>query len=167
MGKEPHVQKRQGGFWCARFSRAVNGLCLCSFSWCLSKPHKRHSGRPRKVDLKCSLRSLRKTHLRGSLSRLFKVESPQINTLLAGPLLVRVVGHQRRAGDQIEHSKPGKSPGCGKASGGPSATAGEAGKKVTKAGLLNRVIDDRPLRGAGEGFKLRDVVGVPGLDKLP
>jgi hypothetical protein len=86
--------------------------------------------------------------------------------LLAGPLLCRVVGHQRQAGYQIEHSKPGKSPGCGKASGRSSATAGEAGEEVTKAGSLNRVIDGCLLRGAGEGFKLRNVVGVPGLDKL-
>ena len=77
------------------------------------------------------------------------------------------IGHQRRAGYQIEHGKTGKSPGGSKASGGPSAAAGEAGEKVTKAGSLNRVIDSYPLRGAGEGFKLRDVVGLPGLDKLP
>jgi hypothetical protein len=49
----------------------------------------------------------------------------------------------------------------------PSATTCEAGGKVTKAGLVNCIIDSRPLHGAGKGFKLRDVVGLPGLDKLP
>jgi hypothetical protein len=87
--------------------------------------------------------------------------------LLAGPLPGRVVGHQRQAGYQIEHSKPGKSPCGGEASGGPSATARKAGKEVTKAGSVNRVIDGSPLRGGGERFKLRDLVGLPGLDKLP
>ncbi len=88
--------------------------------------------------------------------------------LRAGPLLARVViGHQWRAVYETEHRKAGKSPGGGQASGGPSATAGEAGEKVTKAGLLNCIIDGFALRDAGEGFMLRDVVGLPGLDKLP
>ena len=33
------------------------------------------------------------------------------------------IGHQRRAGYQIEHGKTGKSPGGSKASGGPSAAS--------------------------------------------
>jgi hypothetical protein len=87
--------------------------------------------------------------------------------VLAGPLLGRIIGHQRRAGYQIEHSKPEKSPGGGKARCWPSPPAGEAGKEVTKTGALDRVIDRRPLRGACEGFKLRDLGRRMGLDQPP
>ena len=104
---------------------------------------------------------------RANIWRRFEVGSALRNTVLAGPLLGRIIGHQRRAGDQTEHGKPGKSQGCGKASGGPSATAGEAGKEVTKTGPLDRVIDRRPLRGACEGFKLRDLGRRMGLDQPP
>ena len=48
---------------------------------------------------------------------------------------------------------------------GRPPAAGEAGKAVTQAGPLNRVIDGRPLRGACEGFKLRDLAERASLDQ--
>jgi hypothetical protein len=57
--------------------------------------------------------------------------------------------------------------GCVKARCGPSPSAGEAGKEVTKTGPLDRVVDRRALRGACEGFELRDFGRRAGLDKPP
>jgi hypothetical protein len=50
---------------------------------------------------------------------------------------------------------------------GPSPAADKAGKEVTKTGPLDRVIDRRPLRGACEGSKLRDLGRRMGLDEPP
>jgi hypothetical protein len=52
--------------------------------------------------------------------------------------------------DQLEDCAPGKLPGSGQAGGGRSLAAGKA---VAQAGSLNRVIDGRPLRDAGEVFR--------------
>ena len=50
-----------------------------------------------------------------------------------------------------------------RAAGTPAA--GKAGEAVTQAGSLNRVIDGRPLRGPGEGLKLRNLTGRGSLDQ--
>jgi hypothetical protein len=58
----------------------------------------------------------------------------------------------------------GKSPGGEETSGGRTLAAGEAGKEVTIAGSLDRIIDGRPLRDAGGVFKIHNLAGCVGLD---
>jgi hypothetical protein len=96
------------------------------------------------------------------------VRGPALSVVrISRRLLGRIVGRQGQRGCQIKDRQPGMVAGGGKPRGGPSAAADKALKEITKTGLLDRAIDGRPLRRAGEGFKLPDLGRRMGLEEPP